>query len=1006
MPTQDNTPAIEPPPLSPEKPANQNDCASATLAQHAAARCVETECLAFDLLAGPRPGALAWENRLTHRVLHLGGGEEISAHVDRSSGRIGIMGWKGILSSENAASPNEEEGYVRGFAKADFDDSHWPGLMTTVTEGYWKLAETFWARTQVDLPLAYADEDLTLVLGGCGLFDFNVIRLFVNGWEVSTRRETARWREPGEFRFPVGSEARGCWKFGGRNVIAVQQSGYQARSSALNAVDPTRTRNLPLKCQWPVPWEQYIVFGQPLESETFHTTRISHSGAGRCTVSARSASFEAAIQYEAEGAVLRKSVRLRNTTDRPQRLMHFGLGDYQTQAEVTEGEQGFPVYADDSFFIGLAHPSGFAMGENGRIRLRQHPGIEIQPGEDWLSMEAVLGVTPEGKARKGFLDHLQTRMRRMRRGHDHPYAFAEPFGGRMNGNQEELERYWLFGYFDETEDYLLDHLDKVEAVQKQTGCQFDAYFLQFWHDYNGTLKEPNPKSFPRGLTPVFDRIRALGMEPGLWIDSSWELWSCGGNPAVAGCHTHDPAYGTDRDTLCRAADPYRTIFTEAFVHHVRDQGIKFLKFDNLQACCFNPAHGHLPGRHATEAIQNAVISTLGKLDEICPEVFIMLYWGHRSPWWLLHADTLFEPGLQIEAAHPGGSPTLFARDSVVAGLDQAHWFCRDLPALGKDSLGVWMSEWKWNSMLGTERNAEGFVMDLCRGNLLIQPWSDPGFLDFKGRETLGRIIALLRARPECFANSRFILGNPWKYEPYGYCCTDGKRAFLAINNCTWEFRNISLDLVSWEMDPQAAWAAVRWHPDPAALPAVNSRATIPLKPFEIVLLEIYPLNEQPSLGENLPAGWLAQAKQTRQTAMETTLLEETRAKPGEFPRPPGALPPVAADIHYVKRLYRIAGETGPGLFCLTAELRKDGLPCALENLGDHFQLSGADDAVAILGRKAFSTPWQGWRIPRPSAGRFLYHLEAMLPHGVSLALQGRLLPLDDESGFDPPININ
>ena len=41
---------------------------------------------------------------------------------------------------------------------------------------------------------------------------------------------------------------------------------------------------------------------------------------------------------------------------------------------------------------------------------------------------------------------------------------------------------------------------------------------------------------------------------------------------------------------------------------------------------------------------------LHAMDAECPDVFLILYWGHRSPWWLLHADTLFDSGSSIEAA--------------------------------------------------------------------------------------------------------------------------------------------------------------------------------------------------------------------------------------------------------------------------------------------------------------------------------------------------------------------
>jgi hypothetical protein len=50
------------------------------------------------------------------------------------------------------------------------------------------------------------------------------------------------------------------------------------------------------------------------------------------------------------------------------------LGNYQTGAVVSEGEQGFPVYVDGQFLATLAHPSGWAVGQDGEARLRNVHG--------------------------------------------------------------------------------------------------------------------------------------------------------------------------------------------------------------------------------------------------------------------------------------------------------------------------------------------------------------------------------------------------------------------------------------------------------------------------------------------------------------------------------------------------------------------------------------------------------------------------------------------------------
>jgi len=573
-------------------------------------------------------------------------------------------------------------------------------------------------------------------------------------------------------------------------------------------------------------------------------------------------------RWDANEPVLRKFVEITNESEREiNRVLNVRLGDYATDAEVSAGQQGFPLYLNDEFFMSLAHPSGWATGANGNVQLRHHPGARLAPGGKLQCMEAVYGVGDQGEARKTFLAHVRSRMRRVVRGHDKPYAIFEPFGARPGGS------------FDETEEFVLDSIAKVAEGQRDSGCHFDLYSVDFWVDYHGDLKQFDPVRFPNGLTKIKAELAKLGTAPGLWIDSSMTHWSIGGNPAVKPTFTYDPKT-TDPPrvpVMCRATEPIKSMYTEAFRHHIRENGARLLKFDNLQALCNNPNHEHLPGIYSTEAIHSAVIEFLHALDEECPDVFLMLYWGHRSPWWLLHADTLFDSGIGIEAASPSSLPAPYARDSITQRLDQAQWHASDVPPLGKESLGVWLSDWGWNSSVGKERWESGVVMDICRGSLLAQIWSDTPWLSPPEREQMADFIALLKAQPECFANPRFILGDPWKDEPYGYCCTDGHRAFLAINNCAWKDSSLSLKLNSaWGLPDGGAWHLFRWYPDPAQLrgdaDAFGEEASIALRPFEIVLLEVVPSGESPSLDRTfevkpIPTGF-TEASQTLDIAVE------------------------------------------------------------------------------------------------------------------------------------------
>ncbi len=692
--------------------------------------------------------------------------------------------------------------------------------------------------------------------------------------------------------------------------------------------------------------------GRPAETLRFQVAEMEagrDSAAGECIfqLASNRSGVSATVTYRwnASEPVLHKRVEIHNHgPEEVNRLLQVRLGTYTTRAALSgSAAQGFPVYADGALFLTLAHPAGWATHEPGRISLRHYPGAKIAAGARFACMETVIGVGPAAGACEAFLTHLKRRMRRTVRGHDRPFAIFEPFGARTNGD------------FNETEEFLLDMIRKVAAGQRDSGCHFDLFSVDFWVDYHGTLKECDPQRFPAGLAPVLEALRELGVTPGLWIDSSGEAWSIGGNPATKPAMNVDPVRGPvdvpwGRASFCRATEPVRSMYTEAFRHHIRENGVRLLKFDNLADVCQNPAHAHLPGLYSTEPIVDAVIEFLQALDAESPDVFLMGYWGYKSPWWLLHLDTFFETGIPMEAASPGDRAAPYARAGVTRKLDQGHVYAQDIPWLGTDSLGVWLSHWPWNSQIGTERWQDGFVIDICRGNMLAQPWSDPEFLTPEERRQMGEFIALLKACPECFGNSRLVIGDPWHDEAYGYCCTDGERAFLAINNFGWEDRVVTLELnPAWGLRAGGGWDLYRWYPDAARLigpeGGFGDRASIALRPCEVVLLEVVAHDEAPTLAHSLNPAPL----------------------PTRFTEASG---PVAITV-VVPGKTQVTGQVPQtrrgGLLVVSVELETDGKPREVQNLGSHLSCAAtmADEPAAFrpaLGEHTYPASWQSWRL--------------------------------------------
>ncbi len=601
---------------------------------------------------------------------------------------------------------------------------------------------------------------------------------------------------------------------------------------------------------------------QPLKTPRLRVTKLPVSTASpndeavfKLAADTPKLSATVIYRWDANQPVLRKFVTITNDSGEEwNRLLNVRLGSYSTDAQAEGGDpdypaflesriddlagkqRGYPVFIEWQFFVGLAHPAGFAMRQDQTLSLQQLPGVALTTGSSFECMEVVYGVSRACQARRAFCDHLRTRMRRVLRGHDKPLAIFEPFGAKPDGD------FW------ETEAFLLDNLAKVAEGKEHSGLHWDYYSIDFWTNPKGDLKTPDVGRFPNGFMRILPELEKLGTLPGLWVDSgNIGDWTIAENPSVERALT--PARGGQGSGLCRATEPANRFYIEGYTHQLQDHGVRLVKFDNAQLTCSNPDHEHLPGEYSTEPIENALIEFYRSLDRECPDVFIMLYWYYQSPWWLQYADTVFDVGMHMEGASFSPHPALRARDSVTRRLDMGRWMLKDWPALGWDTLGIWLSDWPWNSRIGKEAWQGGAIMDISRGHLLAQLWSDTPYLSPDERRQMADFIGVLKSQPDCFRNSRFILGNPWKDEPYGYCCTDGDRAFLAINNGVWQDNTLTLELNSaWGLPDDQRWNVYRWWPDAAQLGNEHgSQATLALRPFDILLLEIVPVGAPPTL---------------------------------------------------------------------------------------------------------------------------------------------------------------
>lgn len=1001
----------------------------------------------FTLNTATQLKAVSLENHICKKLLNMGNGFEFEADFDSADDRIYIAGWKMKDSEKGNIDPDAEEGFMNEYFRPEFNDSKWEGCQSpNMFEAFRFDNDRYkWTRTHVFLPDRHKGCRISVNIGGFGLLDFQYLRIFINGREAGTRATDERWHEPACFELDSSSELYSCLRFGQDNIIALQLTGYVCRDEKLDRFDPMGGREMgTIGRSWPGQFEQFLTVGQPLKTPSWYVKEkkvLTEGDTAEIEVVLKSdcGNMSALVRYKwsFESPLLHKWIEIKNHSHCGIRLMNIRLGDYRTNLKPTEGEQGFPVYLDGSFFMTVVHPSGWALGKGSNVLLRQYPGRLLGEGESFSCMETVLGVSGEQQAREVFLHFVESCMRRIKRGHDKAYSIFESFGAWPIRLLEAD-----YGHFP-NEEIILDNIRKVAAGQIQDGCHFDYYSIEFWNDYYGDLERPGLERFPHGFNKIKEELERLGTSLCLWIDTAVGRWNIGGNPSVIHCRTYDfAAYDSDTqcvllgDALCRAEDPYRSMFVNGFLHHIRENNVRMLKFDDAMAICHNPKHGHLPGIYSTEAIQSAEIAMLQAFDRECPDILLILYWGHRSPWWLLYGDVLFESGLFLEASTPASFPTLYARDGVTVALDQAGYWCEDVPKLGKDSLGVWLSDWAWNSSINKERWQEGVVMDLCRGSLLFQLWSDYEWLSAEERKQAALFIELLKKGEDCFRYPRLIMGNPWNHEPYGYCCSNGERTFISLNNCTWFDKEVRLELNGqWGFVPDKSWDIYRWYPDMAKLmddaDGFRDTASIVLRPFEVVLLEVVPQGDAPSLNKDFKT--ISIVKQFDEPARNLELLherlEETEAlrvpledfilKNGmgdaefkddlpewsDLPRRIKEKFNALDYAHYIKQTFRIITDIpqcgGKGILYVAASMKKDGQLLKLFQTGMHFaaeaKLEGNTmNCEPVIGLLTYAVPWQGWRVLVPESyerKQFDIKISAMIPVETEMEFECHFIPV-------------
>ncbi|HXW13100.1 MAG TPA: hypothetical protein VEN79_01195, partial [Terriglobia bacterium] len=814
-----------------------------------------------------RNGKLAssgFDNKLSNHSFKFTSAEEFVLTFSSAQPRIEIPGWKFAYGpDETPVPPEQEKGISLGFQKPETSDGDWGVTENLLLRGLSGVKESRggisydgygWFRRWFELPVAAQGTGLVFVLGGYDHQDWNEYWVYANGHEIGHRVTKGRWRTPGQFTLAPDNAAYTSLRFGPgeKNLLAVRTRGFDKRFGGLS------DEVLKHYVYEPVWADQVISVGAPyLEIADLEVQQIQPQGQDKVTFTLQSPGHgvQATAFYELEGPTRRKWVEIENSGDKDLLLLDIKIDDFATGSSTSEGGPGQPVFLADEAFAAIENPSGLNQGDQGRIRLVHFPARHLPPGQKTRSHTAVFTVAKPGEALDQFTAYVQEKSPRKKRA----LSLYTPYG---------INNQWG-GCPPLTDDETLNMLGVLEKWQRK-GMKFEYFTLdQGWMDPAGDLTQFAPQCYPNGPAKIVERVKALGMKFGLWFSVSGAGWSCGENAAVRPSFVPGPS-GEDETKaspvdyrngyisnggvpgqLCVASEPYFSILRNAVLYHMRENHLKFFKLDIGSYYCNSTKHNHLPGKYSVEAMYDHLLDIAASAHQADPDVYVMWYWGVRSPFFALHGDSVFESGLFMEGSATSWFPALYYRDSVTLNLDQSTQFAKTLPPINKDSLGIWLADIRWGNFMGNERWKESMVMDMGRGSLLLpQIWGDLNLLDDQELDFLMEIDSLVKKNESLFLRRRNILGDPWKNEVYGYANVHGSRGFLFINNVHFAARKAQLRLGP-EIDLEASAGTpleiVSHFPEKKRIekedgPGFQAGDTLEiwLRPFEVLMLEVGP----------------------------------------------------------------------------------------------------------------------------------------------------------------------
>ena len=517
------------------------------------------------------------------------------------------------------------------------------------------------------------------------------------------------------------------------------------------------------------------------------------------------------------------------------------------EKEFSHGSFGQPVFNKD-IFLGVEYPTTENIINSEKVLAGYIVGQKIT-NNVYKSHTSILGTAPSSvkleQTFMSYVDDIKVKGTRQFLLYNTWYDMRLPF---LIDNPNNILN----------EKNVLNRIDSFKRTLSSSNIQLNAFVIDLGWDKITPEWEIDSAKFPNGFSLIKKSLDSIHTSLGLWA-SPW-----GGyeerNQRVKWANQH--GYETSGDFLCFAGKKYFNALFDAMVNYTNKYDIGYFKWDGLSIGCNELNHGHLPGIYSHEAIVSNFISMIDSVRKINPDIFINITIGTwLSPWWLKYADCVWMQG--EDYGYADNVPCINDRDKAITYKDGVLW--DDLrnqqllfPISSIMTHGI--IKGSLNLLGGKNETLDSFsnevMMYFGRGVSMWELYLTPDLVSGDEWKSITSTIKWAKANKDVLKNTRMILGNPLKKEPYGFIHLTKDKGILLLRNPDVTRHEVKVKLTPdfGDISTSSKYFIKVIYPYNMILPdpvGINQEFVLNLDGYEILTAELIPLD---NINKDFPVG--------------------------------------------------------------------------------------------------------------------------------------------------------